>query len=217
VHPKCASKSKQLLLSLALAAVGGLEAGDRRETPSVTAVALTVYTDFQEAVPSAVSETMRSEVESMFAPAEFRLEWSPLADFRAERASTAVVVAHFEGRCDSSRLVMRPSQAGSLGWTEISDGAILPFVHVDCARARNYLQTALLGYRSKDRERLYGRALGRVLAHELYHVFTLSSRHGAVGVARKSCTVQNLLDAGFQFSKKEIETLRQRRAMAGLK
>src|ERR1017187_1278765 len=143
-------------------------------------------------------ETLRDEVDSIMAPMNLRFEWRPLSDFRSERVSTAVAVAHFEARCDVDGLVMRKNQPGSLGWTEISDGTILPFTHVDCERVRTFLQIALLGYHPRDRERAYGRALGRVLAHELYHVFGDTPRHAARGVAKENYSVEDLLCADFQ-------------------
>ena len=161
--------------------------------------AVTLYTDFQQPVPQGVMEALRDEVDSIMAPMGLRFEWWPLSDFRSERVSTAVAVAHFEGRCDVNGLVMRKNQPGSLGWTEISDGTILPFTHVDCELVRTFLQTALLGYHPQDRERAYGRALGRVLAHELYHVFGDTRKHAAGGVAKENYSVGDLLGTDFRF------------------
>ena len=104
----------------------------------------------------------------------------------------------------------------TLGWTEISDGAILPFIHVDCERVRTFLQTTLLGYRPQDRERAYGRALGRVLAHELYHVYGDTPKHTARGVAKEKYSVADLLAADFQFHQKQTRALRETRTRAAM-
>jgi len=113
--------------------------------------------------------------------------------------------------------VMRANQPGSLGWTEISGGTVLPFTHVDCARVRTFLQTALLGYRPKDQEFVYGRALGRVFAHELYHVFAVTSKHADCGVAKEDYSVKDLLVPDFHLHEKQVGALRARRALAALK
>jgi len=206
---------KQSLLFLALAALPALSASCQSATAAV--VPVTLYTDFQQAVPQTVMEALRDEVESMLSPVGLRFEWQPLSGFRSERASAAVVVAHFEARCDVRGLAMRENQPGSLGWTEISDGTILPFIHVDCERVRTFLQTTLLGYRPKDRERAYGRALGRVLAHELYHVFADTPKHAARGVAKEKFSVEDLLAADLHFHEKQARALRGSKTLAALK
>ena len=206
---------KQLFSSLALAALAALCVCN--QSASAAAAPVTLYIDFQQPVPPVVLEAVRDEVNSIMSPMGLRFDWQSLADFRPGRASAAVAVAHFEGHCDVSGLVMRGNQVGSLGWTEISDGTILPFTHVDCERVRTFLQTTLLGYRPQDRERAYGRALGRVLAHELYHVYGDTSKHTARGVAKEKYSVADLLAAEFQFHEKETRALRSSKALAALK
>jgi len=187
------SNVKQLLLCLALVALPAL--CESSQSAAATAAPLTLYTDFQQAIPQAVVEALQDEADSIMSPMGLRFEWRPLSDFRSETVSARVAVAHFEARCDVGGLAMRENQPGSLGWTEISDGTILPFIHVDCQRVRTFLQTTLLGYNPKDRERAYGRALGRVLAHELYHVFFDTAQHAARGVAKEKYSVEDLLGA----------------------
>jgi hypothetical protein len=206
---------KQLFSCLALAAMTALCVCN--QSTAATAAPITLYTDFQQAVPPAVMEALRSEVDSIMSPMGLRFEWQSLSDFRPGRASAAVAVAHFEGNCDVSGLVMRGNKVGALGWTEISDGTILPFTHVDCERVRTFLQTTLLGYRPQDRERAYVRALGRVLAHELYHVYGDTPKHSARGVAKENYSVADLLAADFQFHEKEARALRSSKALAALK
>lgn len=206
---------KPLSLCLALAALPALCASNQTVEPTVAPV--TLYTDFQQSVPPAVLETLRSEVDAIMSPMGLRFDWRQLSDFRPERVSAAVAVAHFEGHCDVNGLVMRGNQLGSLGWTEISDGAILPFTHVDCERVRTFLQTTLLGYSPQNRERALGRALGRVLAHELYHVYGDTPKHTASGVAKEKYSVEDLLAANFQFHEKQTRALRNGKALAALK
>jgi hypothetical protein len=206
---------KPFFSCLALAALTSLCVCN--QSAAATAAPVTLYTDFQQAVPPAVLEAVRSEVDALMSPMGLRFDWQSLSDFRPGRASAAVAVAHLEGHCDVSGLVMRGNKVGSLGWTEISDGTILPFTHVDCERVRTFLQTTLLGYRPQDRERAYGRALGRVLAHELYHVYGDTPQHAVRGVAKEKYSVADLLAADFQFHEKETRALRSSKALAALK
>ena len=204
----------KLLFYLAPAALAAVCASGASGAATVAPV--TLYTDFQMAVPQAVVEALREEVDSAMSPMGLRFDWHPLPDFRSETVSAAVAVAHFEGRCDVSGLVMRKNQPGSLGWTEVSDGTILPFIHVDCERVRTFLQTTLLGFHTQDRERAYGRALGRVLAHELYHVFGDTAKHASSGVGKEKYSVEDLLAADFRFHEKETRAMRAGKTLAAL-
>ena len=117
----------------------------------------------------------------------------------------------FKGRCDVASLVARGRFEGALGWTHVSDGQILPFTDVSCDRVREFLGAGLLALTGVEREEKYGRALGRVLAHELYHIFANTTRHGSLGVAKESYSVQDLLSDDFQFEAKESRAMQASR------
>jgi len=104
--------------------------------------------------------------------------------------------------------VLRSKFEGALGWTHVSDGQILPFTDVSCDRVRDFAQSGLLSYRAEERPEKYGRALGRVLAHELYHIFANTMHHGSGGVSKESYSVQDLLADDFLFQAKESRMLR---------
>jgi hypothetical protein len=93
----------------------------------------------------------------------------------------------------------------------VSDGQILPFTDISCDRVREFTQSGLLAFRPEDREAKYGRALGRVLAHELYHIFANTMRHGSMGVAKESYNMKDLLADDFQFQAKESRMLQTNR------
>jgi len=201
------------ILSVALSCFSALPASSQSAPSPAAPVA--IYTDFQQLVPTNVADALRAEVDAIMEPAGLQFQWRSLADFHGESA-VALVVAHFEGRCNTEGLAMRGNQPGSLGWAEIRDGAIVPFIHVDCTRVRTFLQIDLLGRRSRERDPLYGRALGRVLAHELYHVLAVTPLHTAQGVAKEEFSAADLLAANFHLLKKETGTLRTSKPMQAL-
>jgi hypothetical protein len=202
------------ILCAALSCFSAFPASSQSAPSPVAPVA--IYTDFQQPVPTNVADAVRAEVDAIMEPAGLQFEWRSLADFHGETALVALVVAHFEGRCNTDGLVMRGNQQGSLGWSEIRGGAIVPFIHVDCTRVRTFLQIDLLGCRSHERDPLYGRALGRVLAHELYHVLAVTPRHTAEGIAKEEFSAADLLAANFQLHKKEARTLRTSKPIQAL-
>jgi len=99
-----------------------------------------------------------------------------------------------------------------LGWTHVSDGQILPFTSVSCERVREMIRTVLVTSRSEVRAVVMGRALGRVLAHELYHIFAKTAHHGSCAVAKESYTTWDLVDGEFRFEDRESVLLRNTRA-----
>ena len=66
-----------------------------------------------------------------------------------------------------------------------------------------------------QRDFLYGRAMARVIAHELYHVVTGSRDHAREGVAKPKFTVPDLLNEVFEFDHMALAKLRQRAVEAG--
>jgi hypothetical protein len=181
------------------------------ETRGATFAPITLYTQFQQAPPEGVLQALQDEVESIMAPIGLRFEWRNLDKTGSHEVSAELAVVTFKGRCDTANLVTRSRFEGALGWTHVSDGQILPFTDVSCDRIREFVQSGLLTYRAEDREEKYGRALGRVLAHELYHIFANTTRHGSVGVAKESYNVQDLLANDFRFEAKESRMLQTSR------
>jgi hypothetical protein len=177
------------------------------ETRGATFAPITLYTQYDQAVPEGVQSALQDEVESIMAPIGFHFEWRDLAKSAGHEVSAELAVVAFKGRCDTAGLSARPRFEGALGWTHVSDGQILPFTDVSCDRVRNFLQAGLLTFRAEEREARLGRALGRVLAHELYHIFANTMRHGSYGVAKESYGIQDLLTDDFQFQAKETRML----------
>ncbi len=180
------------------------------ETRGATFAPITLYTQFEQAAPGGVLKALQDEVASIMAPIGIRFEWRDLGKTGGHEVSAELAVVTFKGRCDAAGLLTRSKFEGALGWTHVSDGQILPFTDVSCDRVREFVQTGLLAFRVEDREVKYGRALGRVLAHELYHIFANTLRHGS-GVAKESYSVQDLLADDFQFEAKETRMLQTSR------
>jgi len=168
----------------------------------------TLYTEFQQPAATAVMDSMRDEAQSIMGRLGINLEWRSLAAATGTEVSAQLAVMRFQGKCEVSGLVARRVNPGALGWTHESDGVILPFGAVDCDRIRSFLQLELLGAAPDQRELIYGRALGRVLAHELYHIFTRSAHHSASGVGKASYAVRDLLGGRFVFDSAESSELR---------
>jgi hypothetical protein len=190
------------LSCLALAALPAF-AGERLvELPAV------LYHTFQQPVPVAVRHALEDEVENLMGPLGRHFVWRSVAGVKGHEVSSELAVLTFKGRCNVEGLMLKEVHPGALGWTHVSDGAILPFSEVDCDRVRNFTQKELLYRRAADREEMFGRALARVVAHELYHIFAQTYHHGSDGVAKGAYTVQELLSDDFDFEEAESKSLR---------
>src|SRR5262249_15335041 len=163
------------LISAALPAFSG----ERLAPPPVA-----LYTSFQQSVPTVVAEALQDEVEVIMEPLGMHFEWRSLAAARGNEVSAELAVITFKGRCDVTGLAARAAVPGALGWTHVSDGVILPFSDIDCDRIRVFLQRELLFLKADTREEAFGRAIGRVLAHELYHIVAQTAHHPSGGCGR---------------------------------
>lgn len=196
-----------LALVLTLGVVPGFS--ETRQTP-VAPIAL--YTQFQQNPPEDVVEALHDELASIMAPMGMRFEWRSLAGVTGNEVAVELAVLTFKGRCDVAGLMPHATSPGALGWTHVSDGNILPFSDVDCDRIRGFVQKDLLSFSPDERAEVYGRALARVVAHELYHIFANTAHHGSCGVGKAAYTVQELLSEDFQFEAKESNALRTSKA-----
>ena len=180
------------------------------ETRGATFAPITLYVQFEQAAPPGVLTAIQSELRQIMEPIGLHFEWRELAKAGHE-VSAELAVISFKGRCDTAGVAPHSKFEGALGWTHISDGQILPFTDVSCDRVRDFAQAGLLAFRQEDREERYGQALARVLAHELYHIFANTMRHGSMGVAKEAYSVQDLLTDDFQFRDKELRLLQTTR------
>lgn len=183
------------------------------QQPGAPIAPIALYTSFPEQQPPpAVLQALQDEVESIMASAGLRFEWRTLQGNHGDEIAVELAVLTFHGRCDAEGLATHSRHSGALGWTHVSDGVILPFSEVDCDGVRNFLSAGLLALRPVDRAAAYGHALGRVLAHELYHIFADTRHHGSCGVAKEAYSVQDLLTTNFQFQERESRALRTSKA-----
>ena len=173
-----------------------------------TPPAITVYTQFEHPYAAGSIEIMREELEAIMSPLGLDFTWRDLERSHGNEVSVELVVVTFKGRCEMTVPVNALGETGALGWTHISDGSILPFSDVDCDKIRRFIAPEVRSLDQEERDAVYGRAVGRVLAHELYHVFTNTTRHASWGVAKAFYTSRDLASAQFHFQEKDTNAFR---------
>jgi hypothetical protein len=147
-------------------------------------VTLILQFDGRHSEPS-VSE-MKREIEYLMHGSGVELSWRNYSDVSASESFPRIVLVKFHGSCETRAFAGRaPDDGMPLGYSHISNGEIIPFADVECDHIRSEL-------RSAD-DRMLGRAMGRVLAHELHHIIDRTRSHTRTGLLRKSFSPQDLM------------------------
>jgi hypothetical protein len=170
---------------------------------------LTIYTQFVHPPSPRSIEYMRTELDAIMLPFNLRLEWRPLELANGAGVAAEIVVVSFKGECQADGALPGRSSAGSLGLTHIVDGEILPFADVDCDKIREIMTSPLATSPPMEREGLLGRAMARVLAHELYHFLAHTTRHASYGIAKAYYTGADLASQRLRFDEAQLRVVRE--------
>jgi len=153
---------------------------------------------------------LRQETESLMQSAGYTLDWRDSA--HGVDAANLVVVA-LNGDCTAPAtptVTAAPIDSGrSLAAATVQDGVILPFAHVDCAAVRSILGPLIAREAPARRSYLYGRAIGRLIAHELYHVMAQTREHAPSGIGKPCFTAADLVSDRFEFEAVALRKMRR--------
>jgi len=183
-------------MSLLVQALVGLFIAVTAAAAQSQQLTLVVSSEVSQSTPA--YDEMRRETARLVSPAAYTLFWIPKTSAAQGDSFEHLVVIQFRGTCAAGAGVpVLP--AGSLATSSVSDGQVLPFVQVDCDRTRALVTPTISKLPSAARETFFGRALGRVLAHELYHVLAQTTAHSDKGVSKACFRTADLISARFQF------------------
>lgn len=166
-----------LLLALSATVLSG-QSGDEPAENQIT-----IYTRFDRLPSSDSIDQMKIELESIILPLGLRLDWRRLDSATGREVLAEILVVNFKGACQCGETIPR-GRSGALGWTHVSEGEVLPFTDVDCDSIKKLMRAPLTFAPLPQRDRLLGKAMARVLAHEMYHFLTNTTRHAATGIAK---------------------------------
>ena len=141
---------------------------------------------------------LEQELRAMLSRPDVDFEFITLEDVKPPAQFQALVSVRMTGTCavDNRTGLYSP---GPLAFAHSSDGHILPFIEVDCDRVRRHVRGALWGPEMDRAAYLYGRALARVLAHELYHVLSGRAHHTETGLTAPTVSGRQLISNSFVF------------------
>ena len=169
--------------------------------------ALTVVLDFRDSHSPRAVTAMEHEIERILSATGVTLDWRIRGESPPETSGTLVVV-RFKGRCVLEPVGYLYDERGPLAFTYSSDGQMQPFSEVACDRVVTSVRSAMFGGDYAHADQLFGRALGRVVAHELVHILSGEATHGTAGVERRALSPDNLLAPVLELDPADVERVR---------
>lgn len=190
-----------LLQALAMAPLAGAAGPDH----------VTVLLEFEQQQYSSIAlRSMQAETQSVLLDSGVKLAWSVTDRAAGSSGEGGGLVFRMKGKCAMDLFPALPDELGvPLAMAHSSDGTVLPFGQVDCDRVRRSVRTALRPGDAGGAEPLLGRALGRVLAHEIYHMLARSHEHHRGGIARERLSPRDLTRDRFTLSEESLRAIRR--------
>lgn len=162
-------------------------------------VTVTIILDAERDIPSRVMAAMRTETERLLRIPGMAIDWRWLqAEGTCGEVFDRVIMARLTGVCASRPMESKLVAGDALGITHVSNGAILPFLEIDCGRVNSLLHSRAFARVALSPE-VVGRAVARVLAHEAYHILAGTTDHSHNGVARTCYRRSDLIREDFCF------------------
>src|SRR5262249_21710211 len=155
--------------------------------------------------PAAPVAIMKRELASLMGTAGYRVQWGD------ESRSPLLVVVELNGTCAlplGYPVRTSANSAGALATTAVTDGQVLPFASVSCAALARSLWAPLAGDPTAQRDYYFGRAMARVVAHELYHIIMRTPDHSQNGITRSCFSTNDLMTERFEFEGSVLAQLR---------
>ena len=154
---------------------------------------VTLVLQFDEAYSASSLAAMKREVASIVRESGVKVDWRLLSDVHPTDSFEGLVVVRFRGACVIQRPAAMLDERGYYAFTYVTDGDVQPFSEVECDKIANSISSEMTPGQWKDRETVLGRALGRVLAHELFHMLAKSEHHSLAGVTKSALSPAQLV------------------------
>jgi len=199
--------ARALAVCCLIYAVSPAVAGD--DTSALSTVDLYLDAGVNGNAPALAS--MRKEADALMQQAGFRIAWRVLGDGARDIAAPNLTILRLDGVCApaaAGRQITVPDGLFSLASTSVTDGVVLPYSQIHCTALAGELEPALAKLPPPIRTAIYGRAMGRLVAHELYHVLSHTTDHAAEGVSKPCFTVSDLTAERFAFAGDALAKLR---------
>jgi hypothetical protein len=170
------------------------------------AAGVTIVLDFQGPRSERSVQEMKREFEAIMKSTGLAFEWR-LRNQANQVTPNHLVVVRFKGKCVLEPVGYLYDERGPLAFTYSSDGAVMPYSEVACDKVTSSVRSAMFGSDFANADELLGRALGRVVAHELVHILSKSGSHSKDGVEKSALSGKLLIAPDLQLDAADLDKL----------
>jgi hypothetical protein len=165
-----------------------------------------VYLDFDTAPSEAAVAAMRKETATILDRVDIKLAWRLVSENQGNEPFERLAVVKFTGKCACGGFLPATREILVLGTTAVVDSRVLPYSEVRCDAVRRVLPDIEYASQRRLGDAALGRVLGRVLAHELYHVVRGTVHHGTSGLAKGFQSTMDLKSDELAFNAADWES-----------
>ncbi len=156
-------------------------------------------------------EAMKREVVKILKDADISFDFRVMSELGPDDTFSDLIVVKFKGTCKMETYLAPPDERGPLAWTHTTSTEVQPFSEVQCDKVRVSVRSAMWAGDVKRGDELLGRALGRVLAHEIYHIMAGARGHGSKGVAKTAISGAQLISNSLDMHPDELGKIKELR------
>ena len=169
-----------------------------------------VYLQGPHSDSGAALDSLKTELTSLLSGATYKIQWGDSQNPMVTGGT--LVVVEFRGDCVPTSLGVPDTnvfeKSGSaLATSQVVNERILPFISLDCRAINDLLSVPIARLPAGQRDSAYGRAMARLLAHELYHFLAQTTHHTQSGIAKAAVSAADLLADHFDFDGKAFARL----------
>jgi len=173
---------------------------------TASAEGITIVLDFEGPHSEKTVAEMKREFEGIVKPTTLTVGWRTREEAQHEALSNLVVV-RFKGKCVLDPVPYLYDERGPMAFTYSTGGVLQPFSEVACEKVATAVRSAMFGGDYAKADQLFGRALGRVLAHEVVHMLTGNSGHAHEGVTRRALSGNQLIAPKLRLAPEDLDRL----------
>jgi hypothetical protein len=172
---------------------------------------LTVLVDFENPHSDISLQAMRLNLGQILNPAGIAVDVELKSDLPPDPQFADLVIFKMKGSCSMNARPMPigalSDERGPLAMAYASDGEILHFGEVECDRLRHSL-IRILGPAATPKSQIaLGRAMAKVIAHEIYHMVGNAKDHTHHGLTKTSLSGDELLDGKLKLPSQAVQVL----------
>jgi predicted nucleotidyltransferase len=174
---------------------------------------VTVLVNFEKPHSDVSVRALQHELTDLLEPVGVAVDLMLKSDLQKNSEFSELAVFEMKGSCSMDSFPSRyndlPDERGPLAMSYASDGQILHFGEVECDRVRQCLQRVTGRSEPEKHQAAYGKALGIVIVHELYHMIAGAKAHTKGGLTKESLSAEELLNSNLSLPRMVLDALRR--------